>query len=507
MSTPLRRRRAAVALFVVCALVASACSGSGGDQASDEVRARDGGVVPGDAMDPAGGSDAEPVDRDGDGIADAPLESGGGAGPAGSGGAASSGGGAGAGGPGRAGSGGGSGGGPGGGSGGGAIRDANLFSGAANTEGITDDRIVLCGHAALIFADAFDVRPEDLNVYWEAVNQAGGVHGRRVEVSWEDDAYNSGQAVQAAERCRAKRPFFLLGGIGFDQIPAVRQWAEDNKMLYLHHMAVEAGMDRLRYSFSGLPSVERTGRAFGEHLVARHRDRTIGIIWRDSENWKPGSDAGRKVLRDHGVTIAVDQGVTVNQAVYTQQILALQRANVDVVWLWENALTAAEVIQQAKAQGYNPRWVVFPFQTTLDIVGHVDIEGVAGWSAYAPGGYEGNPFAEFGYGEEIRRFEETMARYRPRTRTNDILWQVWVANKGIHDMLNRCGRDCTRNRLAGVLESGLRTRVDPACLVDFSRPDSYGGRLGGFQFYVLEGVRHRSGPAFATSRWCTERFL
>src|SRR5688500_7475090 len=111
------------------------------------------------------------------------------------------------------------------------IRDANLYTGADNTKGITAKEIVLCAHSALIFATALNIRPEDLNVYWTELNSKGGIFGRKVNMTFEDDAYSPAQAVTAAETCKSRNPFFLLGGIGFDQIPAVRTWAESNKML------------------------------------------------------------------------------------------------------------------------------------------------------------------------------------------------------------------------------------------------------------------------------------
>ena len=119
---------------------------------------------------------------------------------------------------------------------------STLYEGANDTAGITDDRIVICAHAALTYAAAFNTSPDDLNVYWNVVNEAGGVHGRRVEVFYENDDYKPDVAVQAATRCKQDHnPFILIGGIGFDQIPAVRTWAENNKVLYIHHTATREG--------------------------------------------------------------------------------------------------------------------------------------------------------------------------------------------------------------------------------------------------------------------------
>jgi len=382
------------------------------------------------------------------------------------------------------------------------IRDANLYSGADNTRGITQDQIVMCAHAALIFAQAFDIRPEDLNVYWTDLNARGGIFGRKVTMSFEDDVYSPSGAVTAAEKCKSKNPFLLLGGIGFDQIPAVRAWAEANKMLYFHHMAVEAGMKGKEYSFTGLPSVDNMGRAFGEHLTAKYKDKKLGIVWRRSENWEPGYRGGKTYLDGKGAQIVADLPVNKDQSVFTQEIIALRDRGAEVVWLWENALVAAEFIQQAKNQGFRPqKWVVFPFQTTLDVVGPEPIDGVAAWSAFTQGGF--TEFEEHGYGAEIARFEAAYAKYRPGVKTNDILWQTWVGFKAMHDMFERCGPQCTRNRMAGIMLSGLTATVPPNCPVDYTRPNSFGGHLGGHAFFTMEAT-DRNKASFRTTSWCRE---
>ena len=382
------------------------------------------------------------------------------------------------------------------------IEDAKLYSGAENTIGITPKLIRLCAHAALTFAQAFDTRPQDLNVYWQDLNTRGGIFGRSVEVTYEDDAYSPQNAVTAAENCKAKDIFLLLGGIGFDQIPAVRTWAEANKMLYFHHMAVEAGLKGKQYSFSGLPSVDATGVAFGEYIGSKYKDKKIGVIWRRSENWEPGYRTGKATLDRMGANIVADLPVNKDQSVFTQEIIALRDRGAEVVWLWENALVAAEFIQQAKNQGFRPhRWVVFPFQTTLDVVGPEPIDGIAAWSAFTQGGFK--EYSEHGYGAEIARFEAAYAKHRPGVKTNDILWQVWVANKAMHDMFERCGPNCTRNRMAGILLSGFKATVPPNCEVDYTRPDSFGGHLGGHRFFTMEAT-NRNGASFRTTAWCKE---
>jgi ABC-type branched-subunit amino acid transport system substrate-binding protein len=388
--------------------------------------------------------------------------------------------------------------------------DATLYSGAPNTRGITDKQISLCGHAALIFGQAFDTKVEDLNVYWEQLNAGPKIHGRTVSAHYEDDRYDGPAARDAAIACRARNPFMILGGIGFDQIPTVRQWAEDNKELYLHHIAVAKGGENMQYSFTPQPSVEDVGTAFGDYIVNHHKDKTVGIIWRESENWQPGRDNGKKVLAANGVKVVADAPVQKNQSAYSSQIVAMQQADggkgAKVVWIWENALGAAQFIQQAWNQGYYPTFVVFPFQTTLDVVAKgglkSPIEGVGSWSSYKPGGY-GGLFPEHDYEGEIKRFEQAMAKFRPGVKPNDILWQVWLANKQLHAMLDACGPTCTRNRFAGMMLNGYHARTEPNCDLDFSRGNHH---RGGWEYTtMLAYATGGDSAAYKTTQWCSQK--
>ena len=386
------------------------------------------------------------------------------------------------------------------------ITPANLFSAGDDRIGISDKTIKLCGHAALIFASAFNTRPEDINVYWQMVKDRGGINGRNVEVTYQDDRYDGPAAVEAAKACKAQNAFFILGGIGFDQIPAVRVWAEQNKMLYVHHIAVGEGAENLQYSFTSQPTVEQVGTASGEFITKKYKGKKIGIVYRNSENWSPGRNAGVAYMKANGVNIDRQLPVEKNASVYSAQIFELQSNNVQVVWFWENALAAAEFMKQADAQGYNPTYVVFPFQTSLDVYGEATykqvIDGVSTWPAYKPGGYTGPyAFPGTGYQEEIKAFEAAMDKYRPGVAKNDILWQVWLGYKGLDDLLTKCGRDCTRNRFAGLLQQYKGT-VPPGCPVDFPRGN---GHRGGFQtFMTQEAFNSGSGPAFRNTSWCQE---
>jgi ABC-type branched-subunit amino acid transport system substrate-binding protein len=359
------------------------------------------------------------------------------------------------------------------------LPDVNLWPDDTAQMGFTDDKITICGHAALTFAEAFDTRPEDINVYWSWVNDHGGIYGRKVELTIEDDAYRPDNAVQAAERCKAKNPFILLGGIGFDQIPAVRAWneQEQNHLLYLHHIArVDYSKE---YSFSFLPSVEQSGLFAARWILAKHKGEQIGAIWRQSESWQPGHKTFLAEMNRGGVDLVADLPVQKDQAIYAQQINELKARGAETVFVWENGLAAIELIKQAKQQDYNPTWVVFPFQVMTDTLKDEmldpPVEGIAFWPAYVPGATTG-PFAP--YADEIKLFEAAQRQYGKAQKGNDILWMTWLAMKQLHQLLLDCGPNCDRNRMVALMISGKHKAVPPNCPFDFTENQHVAGTFG-----------------------------
>lgn len=374
---------------------------------------------------------------------------------------------------------------------------STLFSGANDTAGITDTTITICAHAALTYGAAFNTSAEDLNVYWTAVNEAGGVHGRRVEVFYENDDYKPDTAVQAATRCKQNHnPFILLGGIGFDQIPAVRTWAEQQKVLYMHHTATKNGTDSQQYSFTTLPTTERTGEVFGELAVKRFGDGKFGIIKRLSENWEPGIRGFKSIAEPAGLDIRLEREVPQNKGSYVQDIVDMRNAGVDTVFVWLNALEATQFITQAHGQNWRPQFIVFPFNLTTQTLGDAALDpplvGVSMHNAYSMGDYSG-PFAA--YADDMKQFEEQYARYRPNADIGgvggDLIFLNWSGQKAMHQLFLQCGRDCTRNRLVEIMH-GLRSKpVSSGCTVDFTRAGN--PRRGGWEASIMVAYRAPSG--------------
>jgi ABC-type branched-subunit amino acid transport system substrate-binding protein len=375
---------------------------------------------------------------------------------------------------------------------------ADLYHGADDTIGLTPDSIRLCTHAALTYGSAFHISASDLDVYWSWLNDHGGIYGRKVVTNYVNDNYDPGTAVQAAQTCKDWQTFMLLGGIGFDQIPAVRQWAEQNHMLYLHHVATTENTDGLRYSYSALPSVEELGKQMGEIAKWKFPNAKVGIIYRNSSNWSPGVKTFEAVLKAAGIQVVGSYPVTINQGNYTQEIAQLQAKGANLVFAWENALSSIEIIKQAQGQNYHPAWLVAAFNIITNTLGDTamdqDIWGAAAWDAYDPN-YYGGGFA--GYAADIKEFEAEYKHYDPNADLSgdggDLLFGAWESWRLMADLLKRCGPACTRNKMAGLLLAGYHHTVSPNCDVDFAHSADH--HHGGYLFNALHVEKDPNGRA------------
>ncbi|MEX2293130.1 MAG: ABC transporter substrate-binding protein [Acidimicrobiales bacterium] len=482
-----RSQQCAIAVCLVLASLVAACSGARFDRGVQQVAA-DGSVVAGDGEASPDGEATDPSIVV-EGAPGAPGTSDGSNGPGTS-----------AGGPGH--------------SSGGPDYISGLFSAREDSRGITKDEIRLCAHAALTYAAAFNTSAADLNVYWSAINDAGGIYGRQVRAYYENDNYTPTDAQKAATACLDKfDPFILLGGIGFDQIPSVRNFAEQRRVLYLHHTATVNGSEGKQFSYTALPTTEKMGEVFAELAITRFPGKPVGIVKRQSENWEPGIDGFKRVAVKHGVKIVLDRPVPQNKGSYLQDIVELQNAGAKVVFLWLNALESTTFIKQSKAQGFSPQFMVFPFNLTMQTLGadalNPPITGVLMANAYSFGDYSG-PFAA--YADDMKQFEAQYAKYRPNVDlggvSGDLLFLNWSAQKSTHQLLLRCGPDCGRNRFVQVMRDFRGKPTSSACESDFGRPGPGNDHRGGWVVSTMEAYRSPSGAVnMRNLATCVEHLL
>lgn len=353
---------------------------------------------------------------------------------------------------------------------------APVFSASEDRIGITGNAIKFCLHGPQKILPLVGVTSlDDLNVYWNVVNNAGGVHGRKVTVSFQDDQNTADGLKTAFANCRNDGAFSIISATPWvDILTAARAEAERTRSLYYFNVASET--PERSYSYSPFISIEDAGRFGAQWILKAHAGKQIGIVTQRGSVYGKGRSPFQQTLAARGAKPAFAVQTEKDQGNYRDQIDELN-GKADVVFVLDDPLASTAMIKQAAQIGYRPQWVLLEqFNLTTDTLGPDalglrPIEALSLWPPYRSGDY-GARYAR--YGDEVRKFEEAFQRYRGRPANSDAAWVFWAWWRVVDSALQQCGRDCTRNRFIAT----PKWNASPfSCPINFSRPQqNFGGQ-------------------------------
>ncbi len=164
---------------------------------------------------------------------------------------------------------------------------------------------------------------------------------------------------------------------------------------------------------------------------------------------------------------------------------------------WENALSATQMIKQAKAQVYSPQWLVFGVNLTSQTLGDDALTPpLVGAVMYTPYSFKDYSGAFAKYADDMKEFERQYAKYRPDADLSgvggDLLFLNWTAQKTLAVQLQQCGASCSRNKFVDVLRSYNAVPTSSVCRVDFVHSDGFHGAQ---QINFVEAYKSPSGKA------------
>jgi branched-chain amino acid transport system substrate-binding protein len=191
------------------------------------------------------------------------------------------------------------------------------------------------------------------------LNGRGGVLGQNVELIVGDDFCDPDQAVALARKLVSDGVVFVAGHLCSHSSIAASKIYEQARILQ-----ITPGSASAKLTDEGGPNVfrvcgrdDRQGAMVGNYLAENWADKEIAIL-DDGTTWGAGvANAVRRRLRERGVTVAVDETITPDEAEYSTLVSKMQAAGVDVFFLGGLQREIGLVFRQAHGQGYDLRLV------------------------------------------------------------------------------------------------------------------------------------------------------
>jgi branched-chain amino acid transport system substrate-binding protein len=190
----------------------------------------------------------------------------------------------------------------------------------------------------------------------QAINEAGGVNGKKIKIVVEDDACDPKQAVAVANLIVGQQIKFVDGhACSGSSIPASDIYAENNVLM------MSPASSNPVLTEKGHPTILRLygrddaqGAFIAPWIAEKYKDKKIAILHDKSAYGKGIATVVKDKLNAAGVHEAVFEGINPGEKDYTAIVTKLKAAGVDVIYFGGYHPEAGLIIRQAADQGYKP---------------------------------------------------------------------------------------------------------------------------------------------------------
>ena len=348
------------------------------------------------------------------------------------------------------------------------------------TPGVSADRILLGGTGPLSGPEvAYAGVLAGANAYFRHVNANGGVHGRRIEYRYYDDAYDPSRTVLGTRRLvQQDQVFAIFNTVGTEQNLAIRGFLNAAKVpqLFGGTGLRRFGQERARYpwTLNFLHSFFSEGRLYGRHIAQNRRGARVAVIYE-------ASDYGRELLAGlraglgSKATVAAAEPHDITDTDVTSQMAQLKRSGATVLVVFALPKHTIASFIAAHKLGWRPQTYVTSVSIDPAVMklSRASTSSATGEGAVAIAFVKDPTNPRWAKDPIVPLYRQIMKRYLPRANADEVVhfYGMAVAHAMV-DSLRRAGRNPTR---AGLLRAathlnlkspfmypGIRLRTSPS---------------------------------------------
>jgi ABC-type branched-subunit amino acid transport system substrate-binding protein len=334
---------------------------------------------------------------------------------------------------------------------------------SSNAAGVTATSIKLGSHQPLTgpAAPGYSEIAPAAKALFEYVNSQGGVEGRKIDFTYDDDAYNPQTTASVVRKLVLQdKVFAILNGLGTPTHQQVQAFLNTEKVPDLF---VASGCTcwnqpkKYPYTTGYQPNYEIEGRILGKYVNDNMAGQKVGYLLQNDDFGQAGSAGLSKELPAADVVAKQNYDVSTLTSGLGTQVSALQAAGAKVVAVFAIPAALSLALLAAAQIGYRPTWVVSSVDadvTTLSGLLQSFSKGKAGaallegilTAGYLPTSTDqGNPW--------IQSFKRIHDRYDAANPfDSNTVYGMAVAYNTVQ-LLQKAGKNLTRKSLVAALNS------------------------------------------------------
>ncbi|MHB8106052.1 MAG: ABC transporter substrate-binding protein [Candidatus Cryosericum sp.] len=321
--------------------------------------------------------------------------------------------------------------------------------------------------------------------YFDMVNDAGGINGRKIKLEVVDDQFNPANTVTVVKKFVTEdNVFAVVGGVGSPGCAAVVDYLNDQKVPFIYQAS---GLSSLSipakpYVFAVQPNYINEGQVIAKYAGSTLGLKNIAVLYSNDQagnEWLTGTKQGAAKF---GGTVALELPFPVTETDFTPYLLKVQASKVDALIIYTSSVaTAGLAVKTAKSLGLTQKILLSYVAASIAAVAGADAaEGV-----YVPGWVDfSNP-----KNPDVVKFFSTWNKYYPKG--NQALYAYacagWVAAEVFTEAVRRSGPYPTRDALCWALETFNGWSGVLAKDISYS-PTEHSGKYSLFFMQVQKGA-------------------
>ncbi len=238
--------------------------------------------------------------------------------------------------------------------------------------GVTDTAIKIGTHMPLtgVAAPGYSEIPTGQKAYFDYVNAAGGVNGRKIEFQVRDDTYNPATTTQVTNQLvQQDQVFGLLGGLGTPTHSAVVDFLNEEKVpdLFVSSGALAWNQpEKYPFTFGWQPNYEVEGKILGKYIAEKFPQAKVGLFLQGDDFGRDGSKGAKQFLSKQ---IVAEVTYTPGNTDVGPQIAELQAKGADFVVGFNVPSYTALSQLTALRLNYKPQWAYSNVGSDISLVG------------------------------------------------------------------------------------------------------------------------------------------
>jgi branched-chain amino acid transport system substrate-binding protein len=337
--------------------------------------------------------------------------------------------------------------------------------------GVTSTTVLLGGTVPLTGeAAAFGTVGPGARAYFEYVNARGGVHGRKIDYRFYDDAYNPAQTVQATRRLvEQDRVFALFNSVGTANNLAVRDYLNAQKVpqLFAGDGSQSIGREFARYPWTMgfLQSYRGEGGVYGRTLARTSPKARVAVLYENTELGLDMLTGLTRAIAGKGPRVVAKQSYEFTGADVSSQVSLLKTSGADTLMLFATPKFFLNAIRAAHNLGWKPRVYVASVSIEPTIMSIARLNAPELTRGALSIAFVKNPNDPvWARDKAVALYRSIMRRHHPTGTPSDVYnWYGMTVAWTMVETLRKAGKNLTRAGLLRAAQS-LDTAANPFLL-------------------------------------------